>query len=199
MICNKSDDDIKKVVETLKNGGIAIIPTDTVYGFSGIVDFKSNKKFNSDEKIRRIKGRDEKKPFIQLISKPEDIYLFTDIKIPENIYKLWPGALTVIVPLKKNNPLNLDYSTVAFRCPGDEWLRKIIEKCGAPIYSTSVNRSGSPVLENYNDILEEFINEVDVIVEDGDKNGSLPSTLILLENEGYKILRQGSIIIKEEF
>lgn len=195
MTFSKSDENIDSIVEILKSGGVAVVPTDTVYGFSGIVDLAGNLAFNTDVKIRKIKGRDEKKPLIQLISKPEEVYLFTDKKIPENIIKFWPGPLTVIVPVKDGSPLGEKCPTVAFRCPGDEWLRTVIERCGAPLYSTSVNRSGSPVLETFDEIKAEFEEEADVIVDDGDKKGSLPSTLILLEEDGFKILRQGAVKI----
>ncbi|MEE1180999.1 MAG: L-threonylcarbamoyladenylate synthase [Treponema sp.] len=196
MTCSKSDENIGQIVKILKEGKVVIIPTDTVYGFSGIVNLKNNPAFNTDGNIRKIKGRDEKKPLIQLIAKPEDIYLYTDVKIPENIFKLWPGPLTVIVPVKEDSPLAENCATVAFRCPGDLWLRKIIEQCGAPLYSTSVNRSGSPVLETSAEIKNEFEKEVAAIIDDGDKKGSLPSTLILLEKEGFKVLRQGSVIVE---
>lgn len=196
MIFSKSDDNLAAIVNILKNGGVAIVPTDTVYGFSGVVDLKGCASLKTDGKIRKIKGRDEKKPLIQLIAKPEDIFQYTDIEIPENILKFWPGPLTVIVPIKKENPLAEEIGTVAFRCPGDLWLREIIEGCGAPLYSTSVNRSGSPVLETFEEIKAEFEGEADAIVNDGDKKGSLPSTLILLEEKGFKVLRQGSVVIE---
>ena len=196
MTCSKSDENIGQIVKILKEGKVVIIPTDTVYGFSGIVDLKNNPAFNTDGIIRKIKGRDEKKPLIQLIAKPEDIYLYTDVKIPENIFKLWPGPLTVIVPVKEGSPLAENCATVAFRCPGDLWLRKIIEQCGAPLYSTSVNRSGSPVIETSAEIINEFEKEVAAIIDDGDKKGSLPSTLILLEKDGFKVLRQGAVIVE---
>lgn len=194
MICSKSDD-IEKIVEILKNGGTSIVPTDTVYGFSGVVDLKDRKSFKTDDRIRKIKGREESKPLIQLIANPEDIYSYTDFPIPEKIMRLWPGALTVIVPVKINSPLKDYCPTVAFRCPGDEWLRRVIDGCGAPLYSTSVNRSGSPVLETFYEIRKEFETEVDILVDDGDKKGSLPSTLVMLEDKEIKVLRQGSVRI----
>ena len=82
MICHKSDDNsIKVCSEYLLNEKIVIIPTDTVYGFSAIVNDSvscdmptGSESVSTDKKIRDIKGRSEKKPFIQLIAKPEDIY-----------------------------------------------------------------------------------------------------------------------------
>lgn len=201
LIKNKNDTtSIKETVAILKKGGIVIIPTDTVYGFSGIVDLADNStRFETDAKIRAIKGRSESKPLIQLIAKPEDIRLYTDDEIPAGLLAKWPGALTIIVHIKENSPLAdtaiPESRTVAFRCPGDAWLRDIIEKCGAPIFSTSVNRSGQPVLDTTNSITQEFENEVALIIDDGDKKGALPSTLVTIENDTVKVLRQGSVTI----
>ena len=73
---------IEKTVEALKNGDVVIIPTDTVYGFSGIV----SQNFATDVKIKNIKGRDENKPFIQLIASPKDISNYTDDIIPQKLF-----------------------------------------------------------------------------------------------------------------
>ena len=181
MICHKSDfDSIEKTVDVLKREGVVIIPTDTVYGFSGVVDFTKNK-------IQKIKGRDENKPFIQLISKPEDILAISKDKIPEKLLKYWPGPLTIIVE-------SVNGGTVAVRCPGDLWLRQIIEQTGV-IYSTSVNRSGFPVLEDVDSIIQEFQNDVELIVSDGDKYNSVPSTIVSFVKSEFKVIRQGSLIV----
>ena len=201
MILNKfSSTSIQTTADTLKRGGIVIIPTDTVYGFSGIVDLKSAAPhYETDAKIRSIKGRAETKPLIQLIARPEDLRLYTDDKIPDSLLSKWPGALTIIVHIKEDSPLAAsaipESRTVAFRCPGDAWLREIIARSEAPIFSTSVNRSGQPVLDTTAAITSEFENEVDLIIEDGDKKGALPSTLVAIENGEVKILRQGSVLL----
>lgn len=186
-VIQKSDEaSAEKTAQILASGGVVIIPTDTVYGFSGIVGN------GSDDRIRAIKGRTETKPLIQLIACPEDLKKYTDDIIPPELLQKWPGALTIIVNTKPGvgGPAA---STIAFRCPGDEWLRKVISLCGAPIYSTSVNRSGQPVLDTQSSIIEEFQPEVSLIVNDGDKKGALPSTLVSITDGAVKILRQGSV------
>lgn len=200
MICRKSDDDsIQKCISSLKKGEVVIIPTDTVYGFSGIADGKT------DSIIRKIKGREEYKPFIQLISDPQEIYNYTDDVIPEKLLECWPGPLTIIVNRKKlankdksdeesyEESDKAGFQTVALRCPGDQWLRKVIAGCGKAIYSTSVNRSGQPVLDTESAIISEFEDEVDLIVADGDRKNSVPSTIVKVENGNYTIVRQGAI------
>ena len=181
----------KIVAECILKGGVCVIPTDTVYGFSGIVPWSKNK-------IQTIKGRDEGKPFIQLIDDPNEIYNYTSLSIPSRLFSLWPGALTLVVPVSKGDNAG---STIAFRCPGDAWLRKVVELVGSPIYSTSVNRSGQPVMYKLQSICDEFLGEVDLVV-DGDKiiaPDAKASTLVELTDDGQcKVLRQGSVTIPSE-
>ncbi|MCR4734740.1 MAG: L-threonylcarbamoyladenylate synthase [Treponema sp.] len=191
MICHKSDDlSIKKVVDCLKNGDIVVLPTDTVYGFSGIVDSLHN----CDKKIRLIKGRSESKPFIQLISSPEKLQNYTNDIVPQSLLDKWPGPLTIIV---KDLRFSSGDSVVktAFRCPGDEWLRKILSEIDQPLYSTSLNRTGQPVLDEEAAIISEFKDEVPLIVLDGDKKNALPSTIVEFNGSEIKIIRQGSVKI----
>lgn len=188
VISRTEESTVDLVAQCIKDGGICVLPTDTVYGFSGIVP-------HSQSRIYAIKGRDEGKPFIQLLAKPKDIYRYTDVVIPEQLFSLWPGAVTIIVPVTQDDG---EKTTVAFRCPGDSWLRRIIDLVGAPIFSTSVNRSGQPVLGNVEAIYQEFSGEVELIVG-GDEiidSNAKPSTLVeLLSNGKCKILRQGSVVI----
>lgn len=187
MIISKNNENSAQITaKILQNGGIAILPTDTVYGFSAVVDS------DTAQKIRKIKGRAENKPFIQLIGEPDDIFYYTDDFIPPEILTKWPGALTIIVHNKKSFD---DEQTTAFRCPKDSWLRSIIKMCKSPIFSTSVNKSGCPILETPQEIQDTFENQVDLIVDDGEKKGALPSTLIKLENGNVQVIRQGEVNI----
>ncbi|MCQ2575483.1 MAG: threonylcarbamoyl-AMP synthase [Treponema sp.] len=191
MICHKSDNNsINLCTEYLKNGKILILPTDTVYGFSGIVSENTD----TDSKIRLIKGREESKPMIQLISSPEELKKYTDDEIPVSLLSYWPGPLTIIVKDKRFSTAEKEITT-AFRCPGDGWLREIIKNCEAPVYSTSVNRSGYPVLTTEKEIIDEFSSEVDLIVLNGDTGDSLPSTIVKVEKGEVKVLRQGAITL----
>ena len=194
MMCLKSDpDSCTKAAALLREGKILILPTDTVYGFSGIVDTPSSgTSFHTDDRIRKIKGREGTKPLIQLIASPGDIRLYTDDLIPKQLLEKWPGALTIIV---RNSLTSGRVGTTAYRCPGDLWLRRVISLCGGPIYSTSVNRSGFPVLDTVSGIVHEFEAETDLIITAGDTEGALPSTLVSVEGGSVRILRQGNVMI----
>ena len=191
MICRKSDSESCFIAaDYLRRGKVVILPTDTVYGFSGMVDGR-HYSFHTDQKIIQLKGRDEGKHFIQLLSKPEDVKKYTRDLIPEELLALWPGPLTIIVHTFAKDG---NFATTAFRCPGDEWLRNVIGQCGAPVYSTSVNKSGSPALNNLCDIKKEFGSLVDLIIDDGDKTQGMPSTIVSLELDGsVKLVRQGQL------
>ena len=216
VICKGDAATAATTAEVLKAGGVVIIPTDTVYGFSGIVKKDSRVKpeneshasvltefcdaklaslsgltrqsLSTDDRIRSIKGRSETKPMIQLIACPEDLIKYSGDDLPANLLQKWPGALTIIVNDKRGG-------TTAFRCPGDEWLRSVIALCGGPIYSTSVNRSGKPVLDEEDAIIKEFGSEVDLIVKDVDKKGAKPSTIVSITDGEIKVLRQGDVQI----
>ena len=190
----------QKAAKILLDGKIAVLPTDTVYGFSalaisGAEGTKGPRKSGLDLKIDQIKKSPESKPLIELISDPLDIYKYTDQEIPSKLLQKWPGALTLLV---KNNAWYKALTgrdATAFRCPGDEWLRRVIGLCGGPIYSTSVNFSGKPVLETEEDILRDFGGVVDLFVRDVDKKKALPSTLVSLLDGEPKVIRQGAVKI----
>ncbi len=184
MVISKfQDDSVEITVEKLRNREVVIIPTDTVYGFSGIAPW-------TEDLIRQIKGREENKPFIQLISSPKDIQLYTDEVIDDKILSFWPGPLTIIVPQKEDSE-----KTIALRCPNDEWLRKVIELTGFSIYSTSVNYSGEEILSDVDEIINEFEKNVSLIVNDGNKKDSKASTIISVIDGKVKLIRQGELIL----
>lgn len=183
VIQKNNSNSISLTVSILKKNEVVIIPTDTIYGFSGILN-------NTKEKIAALKNRDSHKQFITLISEPHDIFKYSESHIPEKILNIWPAPLTIIVKSKLNNK-----ETCAFRCPADKWLREIIQNLNSPIYSTSVNISGTPALTNIDEIKKAFENKIALIVDDGNKtNGA--STILDLSGVKPKILRQGSLELK---
>lgn len=179
-IQKKSPDSAAATASALREGNIVIIPTDTIYGFSGLFG-------KTAEAIARIKGRGEDKPFIALIAEPSDIYRYTDAAIPDYLLQLWPAPLTLIVPMK-------DSGTQAFRCPADQWLRSVIAATGDALYSTSVNHSGTPPLTDIDTICAEFEKDVALIVDGGELTG-LPSTIIDVSCAVPRVIRQGAITV----
>ena len=164
----------------LKQGEVVILPTDTVYGFSGIIPF-------TKEKICKIKRRDVSKDLIALIAEPSDIFNYTETVIPRTLFDLWPAPLTLIVHDKAGE------GTLAFRCPKDEWLRSVIKKTGKPIYSTSVNYSGQSVLTDIGDIKKTFKEQTALIVDGGNGGVGISSTIVSLTGNAPAVIREGAL------
>lgn len=172
------------VVDLLSKDEIAIYPCDTIYGFIG-------KKGISEDKIKDIKGRGDEKPFI-LLSTLKLVKTLTTDFIPEDIKALWPGPLTVILN-------SITGGTIGVRVPNDDNLLRIIESLGAPIYSTSVNRSGMPPMNRIDDIILEFAASVPLIVDGGNIGNATASTILNIAVSPYKVLREGQVSIPDEY
>jgi len=182
MIVSKNDPKSARITaEYLRNRKLVILPTDTIYGFSGLVP-------DASPLIIAAKGRDEGKPFIQLIARTEDLRIYTGDRINPELLALWPGAVTIIVR-------NLSGGTTAFRCPGDPWLRDVLSLTEAPVYSTSVNRAGSPALNGIEEIIREFGAVADLVIDAGDHQNPVPSTIVDATGTEYRVLREGAISV----
>jgi L-threonylcarbamoyladenylate synthase len=162
-------------------GGVAIIPCDTIYGLVGTVP-------GSEERIRRIKGRGEDKPFLQLVAGADWVARLAAAPIPASLEKHWPGPLTVILP-------GLGGGTVALRVPDSLFLRELLSAMDMPVYSTSVNRAGQAPLWRIADIVEGFEDDVDLVMDAGDLPGAVPSTIVDATCSPLRIVRQGALAL----
>jgi L-threonylcarbamoyladenylate synthase len=172
------------LVEILASGGTAIAPGDTMYGLIGIVP-------ESEARIRRIKGRGEDKPFIQLVADAGWVARLSDVRIPERVAAHWPGPLTVVVPQRGGG-------TVALRVPDHPLLQRLLRTLGRPLYSTSVNRAGAPPLATLAEMRRDLEGEVDAIFDAGDQPPGAPSTLLDITRRPFLILRQGAVLLSDE-
>ncbi len=170
---------IERVAECLGKGMVGILPVDTIYGISSTVSEEGS------ARIYEIKERPRNKNFIVLMTK--DQVLSSGLIVPDDILSLWPCSLTAVLPYP-------DGRTLAVRVPGDEYLQRLLPLSG-PIYSTSVNISGTASLLSYDEILPVFGGRVDFIVKNTDVRGGQSSTLIDATKKPYRILRQGSYIL----
>lgn len=167
--------------DCLSGMGIAIAPCDTIYGILGRAP-------ETESRIRAIKGRAETKPFIILQSSAELILASSAQTIPGVLLDLWPGPLTLVVSSATG--------TTGYRVPADPFLRAILETTGA-LYSTSVNLAGQPSLSKTSDIIDQFMDRVDLIVTAGDLVGRVTSTVLDISTTPYRLLRAGAIELPE--
>lgn len=174
---------LKKIAGALKSGAVMICPTDTIYGIS--VSARVRK---SIEKIRRIKKRRDKKPFIILVDSINSAKKITRFNGRALVLakKFWPGPLTMILNAKTGS------KKIAIRIPGRAKLRKLIGYLGCPMVSTSANISGQKPANNEKALIKRFGGLVDYMLLAGRVSG-LPSTIVDVSSKKIKIIRQGAV------
>lgn len=178
----------EQVASILSQGGVGVIPSDTIYGLSGLALNKS-----AVEKLNHLKNRHKSKPFIVLISNLDMLNKLSIINVNvDRITKYWPGPLSVIVDAAKSpNWLHRGQKTIALRIPNKPNLLDFIDKTG-PIISTSVNLENQNPVNNISDAYELFGEKLDFYVDEGQIIGPA-STIIRIDQNGYKIVRSGAI------
>lgn len=178
-------DDINKAFEILKDGGIILYPTDTIWGIG--CDATNADAVN---KVIKLKGRDESKSMIILLDTETKLPGYVN-DIPDVAYDLIEFAenpLTIIFSGAKNlanNVVSKDGS-VGIRIVKHPFCQQLIQRFRKPIVSTSANLSEKPSPSNFNDISEEIINGVDYVVdfEQTDYAEKRSSTIMKLEADG---------------
>ena len=189
---NPNEKEIAKIVEVLRNGGLIIYPTDTVYGLG--CDITNTKAL---EKIARIKGvKLEKANFSFVCSDLKNLSDYVK-QIDSSTFKLLkralPGAYTFI--MQGNNNLPKDFKkkkTVGIRVPDNLIARTIVERLGNPIVSTSISDEDD-VIEYTTDpelIFEKWQNLVDIVI-DGGYGDNTASTVIDLSGDEPVVIREG--------
>ena len=189
---NPSEREIKRIVEVLKNDGVIIYPTDTVYGLG--CDITSNRAL---ERVAQLRGVKLAKANFSFIC--EDLSNLSDYvrQIYTPTFKLLkralPGPYTFILPGNNNLPTVFKKKkTVGIRVPDNNIARAIVSHLGNPIISTSIYDEDD-VIEYTTDpelILEKWDKLVDVVI-DGGYGGNIPSTVIDLTSGEAVVLREG--------
>lgn len=181
---------INKAVKVLKEGGVIIYPTDTVYGIGCDIFNK-----NALERIFSIKNDGITKLFSFVCSDLKDIAKYA--KVSDYAYRMMkhhlPGPYTFILPAAKEVPKKLwtKRKTVGIRIPNHEICLKLVAELGNPIISTSTtNRKGSLVLDPV-EIKSIFQSQVDLMLSQGGLPGKL-SSVIDLSGDTPEIVREGA-------
>ena len=190
--------EIAEAAQIIKNGGLVIFPTETVYGVGAN---------GLDEKavanIFKAKGRKTDNPLILHISDYNMLNeIAADIKPLEHklMDAFWPGPLTIILHKKSIVPniVSACLDTVGIRMPSNKIAQELIKLSGVPIAAPSANISGKPSGTNISDIKDEFENKVDYFIDGGDTEVGLESTVVIVIDDTIHILRPGKIT-KEDF
>jgi len=191
----KSDEKgLEAAAKVLLSGGVAVIPTDTVYGLAAHPGFP-----DAIDRLYTIKGREGKKPIALLASDVEAVERL-GYKIAgraRELVKHWPGGLTLILAKSApNHQLSTLNPTEGFRVPDHDWTRRLIEKCGGILRVTSANLSGQRPATDAPAALADVGLSADLVVDDGVSPGGVASTVVRVAPDGsVEILRQGGVAV----
>ena len=193
----KFENDLKIAAEILIEGGLVAFPTETVYGLGG-----DGTNPDAAKKIYSAKGRPSDNPLIIHIANPADAenYTYTNDTYYKLAERFMPGPLTVVLDAKDSVPRETrgGLSTVAVRCPSHPVAHRLIELCGRPIAAPSANLSGSPSPTDARHVIDDMQGRIDAIIDGGECEIGLESTIVKLEKDGsIVLLRPGKITVDE--
>jgi tRNA threonylcarbamoyl adenosine modification protein (Sua5/YciO/YrdC/YwlC family) len=183
-IVTSSDLNLHLIASILKEGGVAIVPTDTVYGLVCHPDFPQ-----ALERIRQMKHRDRDKPFQLLMASVDQVWENGAVKTPEveQFASFWPGGLTLVLETH-------DGRTEGYRVPNDAQLQKLLLQSGGALKATSVNVSGEPPAISLETIPTAILEAVDIILDGGEIPIAEASTVLKISQQaGVQVLRSGQL------
>ena len=189
--------DIYKCASVVSSGGILVYPTDTIYGI-GCDPYNDG----SVQRIFKIKGRDKIKPLPILASRIEDVEKIVSLgKIGKLLArKYWPGALTIVSPLKDNNisaQLTAGKNSIGVRIPNNKCTQLLLEHCKY-LAGTSANKSGEKPPKSASEVRSSDLDHFDALLDGGTVEKGIESTIVdIADANTPKIIREGAIKSEE--
>jgi len=190
---NPSAEAVNLAATVLREGGIVVFPTETVYGIGA-----SAASCFGPQEIIDIKMRPENKPLPWLVE-DEDALETYGVEVPEYAHLLakafWPGALTIVVKAADlvAPEFTDDRGTVALRCPDHELVQELIRASGNAIITTSANTSGKPAVGAFAELEERIIASADLTLDAGETLHKTASTVVDCTGPEPLVLREGAI------
>ncbi|MEK9644189.1 MAG: L-threonylcarbamoyladenylate synthase [Alphaproteobacteria bacterium] len=198
MIVPASPDSIRQAGDALRAGRLVAFPTETVYGLGA--DATSN---SAVAAIFDAKRRPSFNPLIIHVTSIEaarELVAFDPLS-DQLAARFWPGALTLVLPRRKDSPVSLLASagleTIAIRVPAHETARAIIEAAGVPVAAPSANASGSVSPTRAEHVAQSLGDAVEIIVDAGPCPVGVESTVVSCKGATAIVLRPGGITVEE--
>jgi L-threonylcarbamoyladenylate synthase len=179
--------DVGAIAGVLRDGGVVLLPTDTIYGLHAVATDE-----RAIARVAAMKGRDEAKPFVVIgasMQQLQDVGVDFSDGAREVLQSLWPAPLTAILPLRLPVAASRGAATLAVRVPDLEWLRALVAICG-PLASTSANLSGEPPIETPEMLSYGIQTTIDGILDAGPLSGE-PSVIVDFTGDATRITREG--------
>ncbi len=187
-----------KAAETISKGGVIAFRTDTFYGL-GADPFSAA----AVKRIRKLKGREENKPILLLISDHARVSRFITNQSALFVAvakRFWPGPLTIVGRARHELPEELTGGggTIGLRLPDGEDVRVLVGACGGALTATSANPSGQSEARTAAQVRNYFpAGGIDLIIDSGDVTATKPSTVLDLSGSQPRLVREGAILASE--
>ncbi|MES2931685.1 MAG: L-threonylcarbamoyladenylate synthase [Patescibacteria group bacterium] len=188
------EDAARKAAHVLKKGGLVLFPTDTLYGIAADA---TNPK--AVALLRTLKGREKKKPISVIVPDVASIerYAVTNDASRVLAERFLPGALTLVLRAKNTIPEELLLNgAIGIRIPDDPFCLALARTFGKPYTATSANKSGRETPASVREVLMQFgheVNDIALAIDDGDRYGKKPSTVVTTVDGVPYVLREGAI------
>lgn len=203
----KAHDNLGPAADCLTAGGLALVPTETVYGVGvAISAFVANLETPGPDtgygRIFTLKQRELTQTVPWLVDGPAAIERYGK-DVPHSICalaeKLWPGALTLVVPAADDVPsfMRAADGTVALRASASPVVQELIARCGSPLAVTSANTHGKPAPISFDEVEPRILAGVDVAIDAGETPCRDASTIVAVRDGELQILREGALAVRE--
>jgi L-threonylcarbamoyladenylate synthase len=180
--------DVSVAADILRGGGLVAFPTETVYGLGARADLPE-----AVQALLAVKGRPAEKRMAVLVSGVADaVRLAGSLGAAARALaeKFWPGPVTVVVPAP-------DGETLGLRCPEPQATRRLVRETGAPVFAPSANPTGKPPARSAREVLDYFEGRIDAVLDGGEATFGVGSTVVLVEPDGVRVLREGAVSAQE--
>jgi L-threonylcarbamoyladenylate synthase len=198
---------VRYAAHFLARGSVIGIPTDTLYGLAA-------DPFNlaAVDEIYRVKGRPETRALPILVNSVEQALMLVGERdhlhrsmeqAPVGFQKLaeafWPGGLTLVMEASNRVPLKVTANTgkVALRWPKSTVVEQLIAEFDGPITGTSANISGFPACSSAQQVMKQLGERLPLVLDCGETGTALPSTIVELHGDDWRIVREGAIPVAE--
>ena len=193
MILKDSQEARAEAARIIHQGGVIAFRTDTFYGL-GADPFNAS----AVRKIRELKGREEAKPILLLISDLSEVdrFLTHQSKVFKTVAnRFWPGPITLIGKARLELPVELTAGTqtIGLRLPNDEDVRSLVRECGGALTATSANASGREPSKTAVEVAAYFPSGIDLVLDGGTVTAIEPSTVVDLSEDKPRLVREGLI------
>lgn len=172
---------LDELADVLKRGGVALLPTDTIYGLHALAGDE-----RAIARIKTMKGRGEDKPFVVIASSIAQLAAL-GATVPAGLAEVWPAPLTAVLACGER--------TIAARIPDLGWLRALLDRTG-PLVSTSANRSGEPPVTSPERLANDLIEGLDALLDQGVREGKA-STIVDFTGHVPRLVREGDPVFSQ--